>query len=290
MKNFLKNNGLWVLFATAVIAVALALMSVFSYTSSPLSNVANIIASPFRSAYTAVADWFNDKQKYYQDTTALESENAALRRQLAEMEAEIRQAREDSAENERLKELLGLQEQRPDLTSDLASATITEHSVTNWTASLTIDKGTSSGLEVNDCVIDETGALVGIINQVGTNWATVLTLVDTDTSVGAKVFRTGDLGLAQGNFSLMGENRLRLDYLPADTSLLGGDLVVTSGLGGYYPSGLVIGSVEEVRTDASGSASYAILVPAVDFDELTEVFIIRSFGTPAETEPASDEQ
>ena len=80
MKNFLKNNGLWVLFAAAVIAVALALMSVFSNTSSPLTNLANTIASPFRSAYTAVAEWFNDKQKYYQDYTGLEEENACVSR------------------------------------------------------------------------------------------------------------------------------------------------------------------------------------------------------------------
>ena len=277
MRQFLQKHGLWVLFAAAVIAVGLALMSVFSNTSSPLANVANVIASPFRSAYTSVADWFNDKQNYYQDNTALKEENAALKKQLAEMEAAIRQAEKDSAENERLKQLLGLQAQRPDLTSDLQAAMITEHTVTNWTSSLTIDKGTNLGLEVNDCVISETGALVGLISEVGTNWATILTLVDTDTSLGAQVFRTGDLGLAQGNFSLMGEKRLRLEYLPADCSLLGGDLVVTSGLGGFYPAGLVIGSVAEVQVDDSGATSYAVLSPAVDFDELTEVFVIRSF-------------
>ena len=277
MKHFLKQHGLWVLFAAAVIAVVLALMSVFSHTTSPLTNFANILASPFRAGYESVADWFNDKQKYYQDTTALEEENAALRRKLAELEAEVRQARLDSAENERLKELLGLQEKRPDLTSDLEAATVVEHTVTNWTATLTISKGTSSGLEIGDCVIDETGALVGLISAAGTNWATILTLVDTDTSLGAQVFRTGDLGLAQGNFSLMGENRLRLEYLSADTQLLGGDLVVTSGLGEYYPAGLVIGSVEEVQADSSGAASYAVLIPAVDFGALEEVFVIRSF-------------
>jgi rod shape-determining protein MreC len=281
LKNFLKNNGLWVLFAAAVIAVALALLSVFSNTSSPLTNAVGVIASPFRAAYTAVADWFNDKQNYYRDTTALQEENATLRRQIAEMEAEIRQAREDSAENTRLKKLLSLQEDRPDLTEDLEAATVTEHSVTNWTASLTVNKGTSSGVEVNQCVMDETGALVGIVSQVGTNWATILTLVDTDTSLGAQVFRTGDLGLAQGDFSLMGEDRLRLNYLPADCRLLGGDLVVTSGLGGYYPSGLVIGSVAEVHSDDSGAAVYAILDPAVDFDGLSEVFIIKSFDPEA---------
>lgn len=277
MKNFLQKHGLWVLFAAAVIAVGLAFMSVFSNTSSPLANVANVIASPFRSAYTAVADWFNDKQSYYQDNTALKEENAALKKQLAEMEAAIRQAEKDSAENERLKQLLRLQSQRPDLTSDLQAAMITEHTVTNWTSSLTIDKGTRHGLEVNDCVISETGAFVGLVSEVGTNWATILTLVDTDTSLGAQVFRSGDLGLAQGNFSLMGENRLRLEYLPADCSLLGGDLVVTSGLGGYYPAGLVIGSVTEVQQDDSGATSYAILAPAADFNALEEVFVIRSF-------------
>lgn len=277
MKNFLKNNGLWVLFAAAVIAVALALMSVFSNTSSPLVNLANTIASPFRSAYTAVAEWFNDKQKYYQDYTDLEEENAQLRRELAQMQADIRQAQLDSAENERLKSLLGLQEERPDLTEDIVLATVTEHAVTNWSATLTVSRGTNDGLEPGDCVMDEEGNLVGTVSDVGTNWATILTLVDTETSIGAQVFRTGDLGVAQGNFSLMGENRLRMDYLPAECDLLGGDLVVTSGLGGYYPSGLVIGSVEEVHLDDSGASSYAVLVPAVAFDQLQQVVVLRSY-------------
>lgn len=277
MKKFLRNHGLWILFAGAVIAVVMAVLSVFSSTSSPLANLANTLTSPFRSAYTSMANWFNDKQKYYQDTTALETENAALRRQVAEMEAEIRQARKDSQENARLKKLLGLHEQRPDLTGDLAAAIITEHAATNWARTLTISKGINAGLEVNDCVISETGALVGIISEVGTNWATILTIVDTDAAFGAQVFRTGDLGLAQGDFSLMEKNRLRLDYLPADCDLLAGDLVVTSGLRGYFPSGLVVGSVDEVQIDASGAGSYAVLSPVADFDALTEVFIIRSF-------------
>ena len=128
-----------------------------------------------------------------------------------------------------------------------------------------------------DCVVDATGNLVGIVSEVGYNWCTVLTVVDTSTSMGAQVFRTKDLGVAVGDFSLMGDGRLRMDYLPADCQLLGGDLVVTSGLGGYYPSGLVIGSVEEVQKDDSGASSYAVLVPEADLDSLTEVAVIKSF-------------
>ena len=255
MKKFFREHGIWVLFATAVIAVSLSLMSFFSNTSSPLSNLAGIIASPFRSAYTAVTGWITDKQNYYQDVTALEEENAALRRENAILKAQNRLAQTNNEE----------------------SARVLNRDRSNWTSSLTLNIGTDHGVEVNDCVIDETYALVGVVSEVGLNWCTVLTIVDTDTSLGAQVFRTKDLGLAVGDFSLMRENRLRLDYLPADCQLLGGDLVVTSGLGGYYPSGLSVGTVEEVQLSDSGAASYAVLEPAADFDSLVEVFVIKSF-------------
>ena len=276
MKNFLKNHGLWILFAAAVLSVALAAMSVLSANSSPLTNLANVLASPFRSGYTAVATWFNDLQNYYKDTTDLEAENAELKQRIAEMEERVRLAEAALKENELFRDLLKLTQQRRDL-SDYEAAAVTQHSVTNWTSSLTLNKGTSLGGEVGDCVIDATGCLVGVISEAGTNWSTVLTLVDTDTSLGAQVFRTKDLGVAQGDFSLMEQNRLRLDFLPADCNLLSGDLVMTSGLNGYYPSDLVIGSVEEILVDDSGAASYAIVAPAVDFDALTEVFVIKSF-------------
>lgn len=276
MKEFLKRYGLWILFVTAVIAVVLALLSFFSATSSPLANLAGIVTTPFRAAYTSVSAWVEDKQNYYEDTTALKAEIADLKNQLAEMEAKVRQAERDSAENERLRTFSNLRKQRRDL-SDFEAATITEHSTSNWTSYLTLNRGTEHGVERNDCVVTESGYLVGVVSEVGANWCTVLNIIDTDTSLGAQVFRTDDIGVAEGDFSLMSENRLRLNYLPAEARLLNGDLVVTSGLGGYYPSGLVIGSVEAVQTDDSGATAYAVLRPSVDFDALSQVFIIKSF-------------
>ena len=276
LKNFLKRHGLWILFAAAVISVALAALSVLSANASPLANIANTLTSPLRAGYTAVAQWFNDMQNYYQDVTALEAEIAALRQRIADMEEEVRLAEADREENRLFRKHQGFREQRRDL-SDYETAMVTEHAVSNWTSSLTLNKGTALGIEEGDCVLDETGNLVGIISQAGTNWSTVLTLVDTDTSLGARVFRTKDLCVAQGDFSLMEDNRLRLDYLPADCKLLTGDLVVTSGLGGHYPSELVIGSIEDVLMDDSGAASYAIVAPAANFAGLTEVFVLKSF-------------
>ena len=275
MKDFLKRNGLWVLFAVAVIAVSLAVMSFFTTTSSPLANAAQVITSPFRTAFTAVADWFNDKQAYYADYKALEEENQELKDQIAKMERSVRQAEADSAENERLRELLNLRPQEEKW--ELESATILERSSSNWTRSFTLSKGTDCGISVYDAVITSEGFLVGTVSEVGTNWCTVLCITDTDTSLGALVFRTDEIGVAECDFQLMDQSKLKLSYLSPDAQLLNGDLIVTSGLGGFLPSGLVIGSVEEVKLDDSGSTQYAVLQPSADFDALTEVFVIKDF-------------
>lgn len=274
MKQFLKDNGLWVLFAAAVIAVALAVMSYFS-TTSPLESLVGTVTAPFRAAYSSAAGWVADKQNYYEDTKALKKENEDLKKQIADMQSKVRQAQADSDENKRLRELLNLQEQRRDF--KLESASVTEQSASNWTSTLTLNQGSDSGVKAGSCVITESGYLVGVVDKVGANWCTVLTVLDTDTSLGAQVFRTGDLGIASGDFNLMHQGKLKLSYLPADSQLLNGDLIVTSGRGGFYPSGLVLGTVEEVKLDDSGATSYAVLTPSADISELTEVFILKSF-------------
>jgi len=276
LKDFLKNNGLWILFAGAVIAVALALLSYFSTNTSPLVDLANTITSPFRAVCTSVAGWFVDKQNYYEDVTALKKENEALKQQIAEMEATVRQGEADSQENVFLRDLLDLRKQRRDL-SNFETAIVMERSVTNWTSSLTLDKGSVHGVEEGDCVIDGQGNLVGRISEVGYNWSTVLTVVDTDASLGARVYRTQDIGIANGDFALMERGQLRLDSLPVSSQLLEGDLIVTSGLGGYLPPDLVIGSVSSLQADDSDTAVYAVLTPAADLGSLTEVCIIKSF-------------
>lgn len=275
MKHFLKQHGLWVLFAAAVIAAGLAMASAFSSATAPLTNLAGILVSPFRSGFTAVAEWFNDKQAYYADYKALEAENAELRKRIAEMEEAVRQSEADSEENARLRSLLNLRPQRKDF--DLESAHVTGHETSNWSSTLTLNRGTAHGVEIGDCVINEEHYLVGVVSEVGYNWCTVLNLIDTDTELGAMIFRTDEIGVASGDFNLMKEGRLKLSYLPADAQLLNGDLIVTSGVGGYYPKGLVIGAVEEVMLDDSGLTRYAVIDPMVDFAELTQVFIVKSF-------------
>jgi len=275
MKNFFNKNGIWLLFATVIIAVMLCVLSAFSSGSSFLSNAAGVVTYPFRAGASAVSGWVSGISEHFTQIDTLQAENEALKKQIAEMEEDIRQSKADSEENARLRTLLNLRQQRHDFSYE--SATIIERSASNWASTLTLGKGSDQDVAVNDCVINAEGYVVGVVTQVGLNWCTVTTVLDPSSHLGALVFRTNEVGVAAGDLSLLGTGQLRLNYLSNQETLINGDLIVTSGLGGYYPSGLVIGSVGEVKTDDSGLSQYAIIDPKVNLNSLTEVFVITNF-------------
>ena len=201
-----------------------------------------------------------------QQMEELEQENAELRKK-------IRQGEAASQENEQLRELLNLHAKREDFVFE--SAKVTARSTDNWRSTLTLSKGSNAGVEKGDCVITETGLLVGVVSSVGTNYSIVNTLIDTGTEMGGIITRTNSAGVLEGDLALMQEGKLRLSYLPDEAQLVAGDEVLTSGNGDVYPAGLVVGQVESVFTDASGLTRYAIVTPEVKLDQLVEVFIIK---------------
>lgn len=264
-----------ILSLAAVIAVLLSVMSYFSATSAALPNLAGIVVTPFRTASAAVSETLRNWADYFTQFDALKEENRQLKLQIAEMEEEVRQATFDREENAHLRKVAQLREQRRDL--HLESARVLVQDSSNWYSLLTINKGTAYDIEVGDCVVTEEGYLLGVVTEAGLNWATVRTILDSESSIGALVFRSGSSALAQGDFSLMSEGRLALSYLGAEPDVIAGDLVVTSGLGGYYPSQVVIGYVEEVRTGDDGLAQYAVLRPEMSLEGLTEIYVVTSF-------------
>lgn len=275
MKRPSDRFGITVLALAAIVAVLLSVMGFFSTTSAPLPNLAGILAGPFRSASAAVSETVGRWADYFTRFDELEEENRQLKEQIAEMEETVRQAQADREENVRLREIAGLREQRRDLHWE--SARILDQDTSNWSSLLTVNKGTAHDVAVGDCVITSSGYLVGVVTKAGLNWSTVRTILDSDSSIGATVFRSGCNALAQGDFALMSEGRLMLNYLGAGPDVIAGDLIVTSGLGEYYPSQLVIGHVDEVLTSDNGLAQYAVLTPDAALEDLVQVFIITSF-------------
>ena len=267
--------GITILALAAIIAVLLSVMVYFSSTSAPLPNLAGVIAAPFRSLSMSFSETVAGWKDYFTEFDELKEENRQLKLEIAKMEETVREAQADRDENVRLREVAGLREQRRDL--HMESARVLAQNTSNWDSFLTVDKGTVHDVEIGDCVLTETGDLVGVVTEVGLNWSTIRTILDSESSIGALVFRSKSSALAQGDFALMREGRLTLNYLGTEPDVVAGDLIVTSGLGGYYPSELVIGHVDEVRTSDNGLAQYAILTPDASLDNLVQVFIVTSF-------------
>ncbi|MCI8651815.1 MAG: rod shape-determining protein MreC [Oscillospiraceae bacterium] len=280
MKDFLKQNGILILIIALLLALITAVMSLLlGGIANPFANLAGVVATPFRNGIHAVVEWTEglysdafEREQMAQELEALRQENAQLRAQAREGEAASR-------ENERLRDLLEFQQKHSWL--DKEPATVTARGSSNWASTLTVSKGSASGVEAGNCVIDQYGNLVGVISEVGLNWSTLITVVDVDLEMGALIARTDGAAILEGDFALMGQGRLKLTYLPEGTQLLAGDAILTSGLrsGGTatYPSGLVVGYVEQIRSDDSGMSDYAVLTPAAALDSLEQVFIIKDF-------------
>ncbi len=275
MKRFFSKYGIWLLAGLATVVVALCVISAVSSGTPFLRNAAGVIASPFRAAGSAVAGWVGGIGDHFDDVASLQQENDDLRAQVADLERQLRQTQKAQEENQRLRRLLELQSQRQDLKT--VSARVAERSVDNWSSTLTLNQGTGAGIAIGNCAIDEYGDLVGVVTDAGLNWCSVTTVLDTTSAIGAKIFRTEQVAVAQGQLSLMTEGQLSLTYLESPDELVSGDLVVTSGLGGYYPAGLTIGTVEELRTDADGLTQYAVVTPKAAVTSLTQVFLITDF-------------
>ncbi len=276
MKQFFRQNGFLLLLIGALLSILLGLTSaLMGGNADPLSNVFRFVTTPVRSGVTAVANWTEGVYTFLFRYEEMEQELAQLRIQVAEMEQLARQGEDALRENAQYRQLLGLQEKRRDFVFE--DARVTAPATSNWASTLTISKGSSSGIHAGDCVITETGVLVGVVSTVASNSAEVSSIINTDIDMGGMVARTYSAGILEGDFSLMEQGKLKLSYLPDSAQLVAGDVVLTSGKGGVYPSGLVVGAVEGVFTDPSGKTRYAVILPDVELDSLIEVFVIKEF-------------
>ena len=276
MKQFFRQNGFLLLLIGALLSILLGLTSaLMGGDADPLSNVFRVITTPVRSGVSAVTERVEGVWDFLFHYDEMQQELEDLRLQVAQMEQLARQGEDALRENAQYRQLLGLQEKRRDFVFE--DARVTAPATSNWASTLTISKGSSAGVEAGDCVITETGVLVGVVSSVGLNSAEVSTVINTDIDMGGMVARTYSAGILEGDFSLMEQGRLKLSYLPDSAQLVAGDVVLTSGKGGIYPSGLVVGQVEGVFTDPSGKTRYAVILPDVELDSLIEVFVIKEF-------------
>ena len=177
-------------------------------------------------------------------------------------------------ENERLRELAELKKEKEDY--QLASAYIITWDSNDWTSSFTINKGSGSGIAEDMVAITAQGDVVGLVTAVGSNWATVTTVLDSALEVSANIASSGYAGMVQGAYTTGAEGMLRMDYLPTDAVIRNNEPVVTAG-STLYPRDLILGYVADAGFDETGVAKYALLTPAADFENMEQVFILTSY-------------
>lgn len=276
MKGFFQHT--WVkLIAVALslslIAAAAAL--VLDGTSAPLRGLGERVSRPFSRLFSAAAGKLSQGEDYLKGVAALQAENDALEQALAEAKQAARTGELATAENARLRSLLGLKEAGQDLT--LTAAWVVARPGDNWQGEVTIDQGSEEGVRAGQCVVDQHGALVGRVKETGKTWAAVTLLWDGAFQMAGQGTQSGVLGTLEGKLDLLPQGSLAFSCLTQADPVQVGEEIVTFAAQESYPSGLVVGTVASLTTDPGGLTRSAILTPAVDLHKLSEVFVVTSF-------------
>lgn len=288
MRKIFTTRLLAVILLIAAVCLGLAAYTGAAGHDSPVSTAVGTALAPLQKGVSTVSEKVEHFIAHFRNYDAMEAENKELREKVAELEQQVRNAQIAVDENEQLRVLTGLVKNNPTFHYDMAE--VIAHSPGQWTTTISIDKGTMDGVAENDLVVTAEG-MVGYVSLAAPNYSQVTTVLDTNMQAGALVTRTRESGVAQGDYELMGDGMLRLSYLGKDSDVVIGDTIQTSGEGGVFPKGVMIGTVERVMTEENGMNNYAVIRPFVDPADVTDVYIITDIvsGQVSQTAPAGAE-
>ena len=261
-----------------IAALLLGMMAVSAVDRGKVTFIEDFVGmfiTPLQTLCTTISSKSGDFIGIFTEHKALLEENEKLKNELASVNQALRNAEIYKQENESLLEMLEIKSARQDFVFE--SALIVADEQSGYSHTLTLNKGTLNNVKKRDVVMTADG-IVGYVSELGTTWCKVTTLLDSSCEIGALITRTSDIGVLEGDFSLAANNNCKVSYLPNDVLLNSGDSVVTSGIGGIFPSGIIIGNIVEIKPESHGISQYAVVEPAVDFSELKNVFIVTEFS------------
>ena len=276
MKNFFSSAKFKVVLA--IVALMFGFMIQAAYTgnlSSVASKMLGFVTAPFQAVATGVTgavDGFFEKLQNAEDLLEeierLKAENHKLQQDVADLNRYKEQ-------NDAYKEVLGIKEENPEY--QMVVCDVIGRDPADRYYSFTINKGENADISVQDLVITENG-LVGMIIDVGPNYATVMTLLDPGFVVGCYSAVSRDTGSLSGDTSMYIQNRTKMQYISMESTMQPGETIMTSGgKGSFAPPDIIIGTVKKVRTESHGISQYAEIEPAVDVSRVATVIVITDF-------------
>lgn len=270
----MKNKKYTAISAIVLIAV-IVLLCVFTPVFKVISSWTGNILTPIQSGIVSVSKGVESVFSGFANTKKLVEENKQLKAEVDKLKESNREWSSYKNENERLKGLLELKNQKDQLKP--VAATVIGKDAGNWFNVFTVNKGKDDGVTENTPVITSKG-LVGRVSQVGKNWSKIISIINYDHSVSGMIARTEDLVQIDGDLALMKNGLLKMTVITEGADIIIGDTVVTSGIGGIYPKGVFIGTVTEFRNNKEGTGKYAVVKPDVDFQRVFEVLLLTGTG------------
>ena len=276
--RFLKSKFFIISITVAlVISIVTSLLSMFGY-SGIIRGTIKTIATPFEWCGTTVANAVNGFVEVFAEYDELKKENEELRTQISEKEGEEYELSVLKEQNDWLKSYLDIKSYIPELAT--TDVTVIARESGNYSTVLTINKGNVHGIKKNMPVITPEGTF-GYVSECGLDWAKVVSIIETSSAVSVYTERTATTGVVEGDTALREKGYCVMTYISSNSDIKVGDRIFTSGNGGIYPAGLLIGEVIELSADETTRTLRAVIKPSVDFENselITRLLVITGYA------------
>ena len=251
----------------------------------PLRFIGNYTIIPMQKGISYVGRWMSDLSDNFETLDEIKKENEELQAKVDDLTIDNTRLRQEQYELDRLRELYKLDANYSDY--EKIGAHVIANNGTNWFSDFTIDKGSNDGVKV-DCNVLAGSGLVGIVTEVGSDYARVRSIIDDASNVSGMVLSTSDTCMVRGDLKLIADGRIRFEKLKNnDNDIEVGEQIVTSHVSDRFVQGLFIGYISEIEVDSNNLTRSGYITPAVDFSKLQEVLVITT--TKAEMTSADGE-
>lgn len=279
MNGFFKSRAFVTLVTLFIILAGVPSILIGMGQGSYVSEAVMLVVSPLMRGVSAVGNAFTGFTDYFTEFDRLKDENRILSDKVRELEEQIYNAKLLEKENDWMRSYLGAK--RANTEYSYCDANLIGSETGDFISTFTLDKGSTMGIREGMPVITADG-VVGRITEVGLTFSRVSTIINYDSSIGAYIERSGEVGLVNGDFERRRDGNCVLEYIKFDADVTVGDRIYSSGLGSVYPRGLYVGEVTEITGDPYSHTKIAVVKPAADLENLTKVMIITGYETEKE--------
>ncbi|RKD28270.1 rod shape-determining protein MreC [Lacrimispora algidixylanolytica] len=282
-----SKRSKYVLISLTVFCVLLiGLTSMRDEWLTPLRTGVGYILIPVQSGVNSVGSSIYGEITDLSKLRNAQKENREMKDIITQLTEENTRLQSEELELNRLRKLYGLDQQYGQY--EKVGARVIANDSSNWFQVFRIDKGSKDGIAVNMNVMAG-GGLVGIVTDVGANYATVRSIIDDSSRVSGMAMQSGDSCIIAGDLTLFKEGRLRITNVLKESDLKDGDKIVTSNISSVFLPGLLVGYASDITNDSNNVTKSGYLVPAAEFDSLQDVLVVTKLKSDMMKEEASKE-